>query len=70
MGLLVVEGVRFGGGVPVFPAPVEVGVDTFEVGEPFLGILPTTLPGRSTNDSVPDGLGVVPSRFVAEMILA
>lgn len=32
-------------------------------GDPFLGILFTTLPGRRTNDSVPDGLGAVPSRL-------
>lgn len=32
-------------------------------GDPVLGILPTTLPGSRTNDSVPEGLGAVPSRL-------
>lgn len=41
-----------------------VGADPETVrGDPFLGILLTTLPGKRTNDSVPEGLGAVPSRL-------
>lgn len=52
-------------GALVFPAPPPAAdVPEGVRGDPFFGIFPTTLSGSRTKDSVPEGLGAVPSRFV------